>query len=149
VLYNTSGKDANSVVVDRHKLDFDFLVDHKNYLLPTSNQSEAFYLSSILNSSVPNEMMKDFQSKGLFGARDVHKKILDIYYPKFDESNETHQLLAALSQTAHQKASAYLQTFPPKQELSAIHLGRLRVEIKKHLATEMKEIDLLVKKVIG
>jgi Uri superfamily endonuclease len=148
-LYNTSGKDAYSVVVDRFQLDFEFMIDHKNYLLTTSNQMEAIYLASILNSSVPNEMMKDFQSKGLFGARDVHKKILDIYYPKFDESNETHQRLASLSQAAHQKATAYLQNFPPKQELSAIHLGRLRVEIKKHLATEMKEIDGLVKKLIG
>lgn len=149
VLYNTSGKDANSVVVNRSELDFEFLIDHKNYLFTSSIEAETFYLSSILNSSVPNLLMKDFQSKGLFGARDVHKKILDIYYPKFDENNEVHLQLAALSQTAHEKAAAYLQANPPKQELSTIHLGRLRVEIKKHLSVEMKEIDKLVKKIIG
>ena len=92
--------------------------------------------------------MKDFQTKGLFGARDVHKKILDIFYPKFDEANEMHQQLTALSQTAHEKASQYIKDNPPQQELSAIHLGRLRMQIKKHLANEMKEIDKLVKKLI-
>ena len=93
-------------------------------------------------------MMKDFQAKGLFGARHVHKKILDIYYPKFDSSNKIHQQLAALSQTAHTKASAYIAANPPQQQLSAMHLGKLRVAIKKHLANEMNEIDVLVGKVI-
>ncbi len=149
VLYNALGKDAHSVVIERTKYDLDFIVDYKSYVFYTDSCNEAYYLTGILNATAPNELMKDFQARGLFGARGVEKKILDIYYPQFDESNETHQGLAALSQTAHQKASAYLQAFPPKQELSAIHLGRLRVEIKKHLATEMKEIDLLVKKLIG
>jgi len=35
------------------------------------------------------------------------------------------------------------------QHLIAIHLGRQRVAIKKHLAKEMKEIDSLVGKVVG
>jgi hypothetical protein len=57
--------------------------------------------------------------------------------------------LAALGQQAHAKAAAYLQANPPQQELSAIHLGRLRVAIKKQLTTEMKEIDELVGKLLG
>jgi len=104
-------------------------VDTKAYAFYTDKKEEAYYLTAILNSTGPNERMKDFQSRGLFGARDVHKKILDIYYPKFEEANETHQQLA-LSQTAHEKASQYLKDNVPKQELSAIHLGRLRVELK-------------------
>ncbi|MDP3148109.1 MAG: hypothetical protein Q8N83_03165 [Ignavibacteria bacterium] len=35
-----------------------------------------------------------------------------------------------------------------QQELTATRLGKIRVDIKKHLAAEMKEIDRLVKKVI-
>jgi hypothetical protein len=92
--------------------------------------------------------MKDFQSKGLFGARDVHKKILDVYFPKFDENEATHIQLAQLSQTAHEKTTKYLQDNPPQHELSAMHLGRLRVDIKKHLVKEIGEIDKLVKKVL-
>lgn len=149
VLYNSSAKDANTVVVAREDYSLDFIVESKAYWLATSNSAEAFYLSSILNSSVPNEMMKEFQTRGLFGVRDIHKKILDIYFPRFDETNEVHLQLAELSKTAHQKASKYLEDSPPQKELTAIHLGRLRLIIKKHLASEMKEIDKLVKKVIG
>lgn len=149
VLYNSSAKDANATVVSRRALDFEFIVENKTYVFYTNDFEEANYLTAILNSSIPNAMMKDFQSKGLFGARDVHKKILDIYYPKYNSESKVHRQLAVLGQQAHVKAAAYLQANPPQQELSAIHLGRLRVAIKKHLAKEMKEIDTLVGKVVG
>lgn len=148
VLYNSSAKDANATVVIRKELDLEFIVENTTYVLYTDEIKEAYYLTSILNSTAPNKMMKDFQAKGLFGARHVHKKILDIYYPKYDENNEIHKQLAALSQTAHTNAALYIENNPPQQELGAIHLGRLRVAIKKHLATEMGAIDKLVKKII-
>jgi len=149
VIYNASAKDANATVINRENLDLEFFVDTIAYVLYTDDESEAYYLTSILNSAAPNEMMKDFQSKGSFGARHVHKKILDVYFPKYDEANKTHQQLATLSKACHAKAAQYVKDNPPQQVLSAMHLGRLRVAIKKHLATEMKEIDGLVKKVIG
>ena len=148
VLYNSSAKDANSTVVDRSNLDLEFFVDHKAYVLYTDEESEAYYLSSILNSTAPNEMMKDFQSKGLFGARDVHKKILDVYFPKYDAKSKTHQQLAALSKNCHTKAAQYITDNPPQQALTAMLLGKLRVAIKKHLTTEMGEIDALVAKIL-
>jgi hypothetical protein len=148
VLYNSSAKDANATVIDRRSIDLEFLVDHKAYVYYTEDEGEAYYLTSILNSAAPNEMMKDFQSKGLFGARDVHKKILDVYFPKYDTASKMHNHLTALSKACHSKAAQYIKDNPPQQALSAIHLGRLRVVIKKHLAKEMQEIDELVKKII-
>jgi hypothetical protein len=148
VLYNSSAKDANATIVDRTKLDLHFLVDHKAYVLYTHDENEAYYLTAILNATAPNAMMKDFQSKGLFGARDVHKKILDVYFPKYDSSSKTHQQLAVLSKQCHAKTQVYIANNPPQQELSAMHLGRLRTAIKKHLSKEMEEIDKLVKKII-
>lgn len=149
VLYNASAKDANATVVERPSLDLEFFVESVAYVLYTDNENEAYFLTSILNSAAPNEMMKDFQAKGLFGARHVHKKILDIYFPKYDEANKTHRQLATLSKACHAKAAQYVKDNTPQQVLSAIHLGRIRVAIKKHLATEMEEIDRLVKKIIG
>lgn len=149
VLYNSSAKDANATIVNRKDLDFEFIVENTTYVFYTNEIEEAYYLTAILNSTAPNEMMKDFQARGLFGARHVHKKILDIYYPKFDAANEIHTQLASLSQTAHAKASQYLKDNVPRQELSAIHLGRIRTDIKKHLSEEMKAIDKLVKKVLA
>jgi hypothetical protein len=149
VLYNASAKDANAVVVSRKDYNFEFIVESKAYWLATNKPKEAFYLSSILNSSILNERIKEFQTRGLFGVRDIHKKILDIYFPRFDESNEVHLNLASLGETAHKKAAIYLENNPPQKVLTANHLGRLRLGIKKHLADEMKEIDKLVKKVVG
>jgi len=149
VLYNTSAKDANSTVVTRKDLDFEFLVDHKTYLFTTMSKDEAYYLTAILNSTTPNLMMKDFQTKGLFGARDVHKKILDIYYPKFDDKNATHLRIAELSKVAHETVSTFLKSINPDKKVEGLRLGKIRLEIKSHLNKEMKEIDKLVKQIIA
>ncbi|MDR1720312.1 MAG: N-6 DNA methylase [Dysgonamonadaceae bacterium] len=74
VLYNASAKDANALVFDRQTLDLEFIVESKTYVFYTDDESEAFYLSAVLNSSIPNELIKDFQTRGLFGPRDIHKK---------------------------------------------------------------------------
>jgi hypothetical protein len=148
VLYNSSAKDANATVVKREDLDIDFIVESVTYVFYTDNIHEAYYLAAILNSSAPNEQIKDFQAKGLFGARHVHKKILDVYFPKFNDKEVNHIRLAELSLMAHNKASKYLEDNPPKQELTSIHLGRLRTEIKKHLLNELTEIDKIVKKIV-
>ncbi|MBI1939798.1 MAG: N-6 DNA methylase [Ignavibacteriales bacterium] len=149
VLYNSSAKDANAAIVQRKDFDLEFFVESVTYVYYVENINEAFYLTSIFNSNSPNEMMKDFQARGLFGARHVHKKILDIYFPKFNEEDEQHLHLAELSKEAHQKTELYLKDNLPQQELTAVHLGRLRTAIKKHLSAEMKEIDKIVKKIIG
>jgi hypothetical protein len=149
VLYNSSAKDANAVAVCRDDFDREFFIDYKTYWLSTYDPAEAYYLTAILNSTTPNAMMKDFQSRGLFGARDVSKKILDIYFPEFDKNNTAHQTLAALSQKAHEQTAAWLQENPPPPFLTALPLGRLRLEIKGRLASEMKEIDKIVRQIIG
>lgn len=149
VIYNGRGTDACACVVKRNDLNLELLIDHANYWFGFDNVNEANYLCAILNSDIPNELMKSFQSTGLFGARNVHKKILDIYFPKYNEKSKMHLQLAQLSEQAHEKAKKYLIANPPKQELSAIFLGRLRTDVKKHLKEEMEKIDELVKDMIG
>lgn len=148
VLYNSSAKDANATIVKRENFDLEFVVDHKAYIYFTNDLNEAFYLTAILNSSAANESMKDFQSRGLFGARDVHKKILDVYYPRLDAAKTLHLELAALSETAHRKSSEFLTSNPPQTELSAMRLGRLRLDIKRHLTAELTAIDEIVRKIV-
>ena len=87
--------------------------------------------------------------KNLILLENITGKILDIYYPKYDKKNESHLRIAALSKVAHEKTAKYLESNPPEQELSATFLGKLRREIKNHLSAEMKEIDKLVRKIIG
>ncbi|MGI8656186.1 MAG: N-6 DNA methylase [Pyrinomonadaceae bacterium] len=149
VFYTKSAKDANATIYIRGSLDLEFAIDYSAYVYYTHTIDEAYYLTAILNSGATNSLIKDFQARGLFGARHVAKKILDIYYPKFSKSDETHSRLARLSETAHQKASEFLRANPPEHELAANRLGRLRSQIKKHIEAEMTEIDALVEKIIA
>ena len=148
VLYNSSAKDANASVVKRKDMDLEFVVESKAYSFMTNNLDEAFYLSAFLNSSIPNLLIKDFQTRGLYGARDIHKRILDVYFPEYDERQEKQRRLAGLGKMAHEKAAKYLKENPPRQELTATRLGRLRLHIKENLKEEMKEIDGIVKELI-
>ena len=149
VLYNSSAKDANALIVKRENFNLEFIVESVTYVFYTSNLKEAYYLAAIFNSAAPNEMMKDFQARGLYGARHVHKKILDIYYPRFDGTDMTHLKLAELSEKAHAKASEYLKANAPQEDLTPIKLGRLRLDIKRYLTDEMREIDTLVETLIN
>lgn len=149
VLYSASAKDANAVAVRRADFDRPFFVDHKAYWFATADPAEADYLAAILNSAVPNALMKDFQSKGLFGARDVHKKILDVYFPRYDRNNPAHRTLAALGRAAHEKTAAHLVENPPPPFLAPLPLGRLRLAIRDRLTDEMRAIDALVRKLVA
>ena len=148
VLYNSSAKDANALVLDRENFELEFIVESKAYVYFTNNFNEAHYLTAILNSTIPNLLMKDFQSHGLYGARDVHKKILDVYFPLFSDSDVLHNKIADLSKICHKKAIDYLLLNPPPDDISTHKLGKIRVGIKKHLTEEIKAIDQLVKKVM-
>lgn len=148
VLYNSSAKDANALVAQRDEIDFEFIVESVTYVFYTNNKDEAHFLAAVLNSTIPNLLMKDFQAKGLFGPRHVHKKILDVYFPLFNEKNKHHSKLASLSDICHRKAMEYLQQNTPETELSALALGKLRIEIKKHLLKELEIIDKIVKNLL-
>lgn len=148
VLYNSSAKDANAAIVKRTDIDLEFIIESVSYVYYTNNENEAYYLSAILNSTIPNLLMKDFQAKGLFGARHVHKKILDIYFPKFDAGGEVHTRLAEYGRVCHEKVAKYMETNPPTKELTPHTLGKLRLDIKAYLSEELSQIDKLVKKVM-
>ena len=149
-LYTASAKDANALVFDRQSLDndFEFLADAKTYVYHTNNESEAYYLSAVLNSSKPNLMMKDFQTRGLFGPRDVSKKILDVYFPKFSDEDKLHVRIAGLGKLCAEKAKTFVESKLPANDLSARLLGNLRLEIKNHLSKEIAEIDTIVEKLM-
>lgn len=108
VLYSASAKDANAVVHQRGTLDLEFVVDKAAYAYFTHNEAEAYYLAAFLNSDWANEAMKPFQSTGLFGARDVSRKILDVPLPRFSSANAQHQALAALGREAAAAVADYV-----------------------------------------
>ncbi len=144
VLYSASAKDANAVVFDRESADLDFIVESKAYCYFTNSKEEAHFVCAFLNSNIANETIKDFQSRGLFGARDVHKTILTVPFPKYDPANQKHIVLADLGiECAASAKKIAVNTFTSKT-FSNHELGRSRMLIKQNLHAELAQIDKLV-----
>jgi hypothetical protein len=147
VLYTSSATDASAVVVDPQEWDHPFVVDHKTYWCETQSAHEAHYLAAFINSRYANDLIKDFQSRGLFGPRDIHKTIVKVPFPKFDRTNETHMALAVLGQTCAGKVARVVGSDP--KDLGARSLGRLRSHIRERLDADLEKIDKLVEELSG
>lgn len=148
VLYTASSKDANAAIVGRQKINLPFIIESKTYWFSTTNRDEAVYLTTFLNSNFANKAIKDFQSTGLFGHRDVHKKILELPLPQFDKENKIHLQLAKLGQICEKKTDEIIKAFPHKEKISGIKLGTARKVIREKLKEELIIIDGLLKKII-
>jgi hypothetical protein len=146
VLYTASAKDANAVTVDRQDYDLDFIVESKTYVFFTHNLQEAHYLTCFLNAKTPNERIKDFQSTGLFGARDVHKTILEIPFPKYDPQKALHSQLSELGAACHATMKNFMQE---KVDLTHYNIGRVRMQVAVYLEDRLKEIDAIVRELIS
>jgi hypothetical protein len=120
-----------------------FIADFTCYYSETNSKKEAYYLCSILNSSIIDELIKPMQSRGLFGARDITKKVWELPIPEFDSSNHDHLALAKLGEEGTKKISEFLSHGIPKKSI-----GNLRKMIKAELVEEIKEIDVIVRKIL-
>jgi len=144
VLYNAAGTNISAAVLDRHSLPLPFVVEHKLYWAAFDTEEEAHYLAAILNSSVPNDEIKPFQSLGLMGERDIEKKVLELPIPFYDEKKREHRKLAELSAKAHCSAAAYIAatTLPDS-------LGKRRGMVREAVSETIDEIDTLVAGVLA
>ncbi|MGH8504042.1 MAG: N-6 DNA methylase [Gammaproteobacteria bacterium] len=145
VIYTSSAQDASATTVDRTTFDAPFVVDHKAYWCQPKSLNEAHYLCAFLNSGYANLQIKEFQSRGLFGARDIHKTIVKLPFPRFKAKDEDHARLAALGQKCAKLASRIVDG-DPELDLEPRALGRLRSYIRQQLEIEISEIDGLVEK---
>ena len=73
-----------------------FVADKKTYFFRTNSKAEAFYLTSIINSGYLDEAIKPYQSKGLFGERDIGRLPFVFPVPVFDPNDKTHLELVKL-----------------------------------------------------
>jgi hypothetical protein len=143
VIYTGSATDACAAVVDREKFDAPFVAEHKTYWSQVASLEEGNYLCAFLNSGYANDKIKDFQSRGLFGPRDIHKTIVKLPFPHFDGRIEEHRALACLSQKCADAAGRLLAR-EGVQDLDARTLGRMRTKLREYLDEELSSIDQLV-----
>lgn len=145
VLYTSSATDASAAVVDRRSFDYPFIVDHKTYWCECRTEAEAHYLSAYINSDYANEQIKEFQSRGLFGPRDIHKLIVKLPFPKFDKDDADHLALSALGRECAGLTANFVKG-TNVENLQARALGTVRARLKEQLSAELKKIDPLVQK---
>lgn len=145
VLYTSSATDASAVVVDRHASDYPFITDHKAYWCETKTAHEAHYLAAFINSGYANEAIKEFQSRGLFGPRDIHKTIVKVPFPKFKATEADHIELARLGMDCA-AISEEVVASEGNTDLQPQALGRLRLRIRREIDDKMKSIDEIVER---
>jgi hypothetical protein len=152
LLYNSSGTNISSCVVDRQSLlpfkvnNFvieprGFIAEAKTMFYETNNEMEAHYLCAVLNSDIIDKLIKPIQTKGLYGERDIIRRPFMFPIPKFDPNNPIHVRLAELSKICHEKAS--------KVKLTKKSVAGKRKEIREALKSEITEINELVSKLLG
>ena len=143
VLYNATGKDIASCVVDKKNLPKftvkgeilspkGFIADVKTWVFETNSLKEAYYLSTVLNSNVLSKIIKPYQPRGLYGARAIHRRPLEFPIPKFDEKNEIHIKIALIGEKYHKKVQKLIQ------------YGISKRQITSAIKNEIREIDEII-----
>jgi hypothetical protein len=144
VLYNATGTNLSAAVFARKDCNESFFVDAKLYHFGTRKREEANYLAAILNSGVVNELIKPFQSVGLLGERDIHKKVLELPIPLFDPKNPRHAALAHLGAKARTRARHAVAENRAAQPASlAARRAILRASLRHLLDRIEEEVEML------
>ena len=152
VLYNTSGTNICSAIINKSEFsDFPFVADSKSYYFDTDIEDEAYYIVSFLNSPKTNTLIKPFQNKGIYGERDIHKKVLDLPLPQFNKKIDSHVELVEIGKIACSKSKQFLTERGQKHSnynLNANNLGRLRSELRNYITKELSSIDQILIEVL-
>ena len=153
VLYPTSATYLCACVVENNPISFEvegqtvkaqeFVVDHVTYSYDTDDKEEAYYLAAVLNSPTVDELLKPMQSRGLWGPRHIHKKVLEIPIPQYNRSDENHQLLSQLGEQCTQKIQQLLPQLAKSRSI-----GHTRRLIKAELKQELEQVDEIVKRIL-
>jgi hypothetical protein len=70
------------------------VIDQTLYWAPVQGEDEAIYLTGLLNSEAINAAIRDFQPRGSFGERHVHKLAHEAT-PPFSPDDPAHQEVVA------------------------------------------------------
>jgi methylase of polypeptide subunit release factors len=156
VIYNTSGTFLTAASVENEPIEFEingqqivargFVADTKTYFCEPDNNHEAFYLAAVLNAPVIDQLIKPMQSRGLWGPRDIHKKVLELPIPKFNPENASHCRLAELGEACSAKVKGWLAGGGAGD---IKNIGKLRSMVREMLADELQEIDEQVRQILG
>ena len=139
IVYNRAGMHLVSVKI----MNPWALVANGLYWASVQTETEADYLSAILNAPITTELVRPFMSYGK-DERDIHKAPWELPIPSFDRSNRVHIRLSELGAAAERLAS----TFVVNPDL---HFAATRRHIRQLLenSLEGREINDIVYELIS
>jgi len=128
----------------------DFVADYKTLAFETKEKDEAHYLASVLNSSLVDNLVKPMQSRGLWGPRDICKKVLELPIPEFRPENRKHGKLVEIAEACAEKVKEMVPDLKKLfEDVRAPHaIGRARSVVRQALKDELGEIDSLVQEIL-
>ena len=90
------------------------------------------------------------QARGLWGPRDITKKVWELPIPAFIEQNRNHLKLARIAEACEEKVK---EMVPGLRELfkdvrGPHAIGRARTAVREALKDELAEIDALVQDIL-
>jgi len=127
-----------------------FVADHVTYSFETTERREADYLTALLNSPTIDALIKPMQARGLWGPRDIHKKVWELPIPEYSEKNPKHIKLAEIAEACAEKVKEMVPDLKKLfEDVRGPHaIGRARTAVRQALHDELAEIDSLVKEIL-
>ena len=128
-----------------------FVATDVTYTYETEERREAGYLVAVLNSPTVDALIKPMQARGLWGPRDITKKVWELPIPEFNPSDKAHLRLAEIAEACEEKVKEMLpclrESFKGVRGPRAI--GRARTAVREALRDELGEIDTLVRDILS
>lgn len=149
LVYNASGSNITSALIDSQHLPVingaqprSLVLDHTAYWYRCATSEEGYYLSALLNAPCVDAAIKIHQTRGLFGARHIHRRPFEVCpIPPYDPGNAEHQRLAALSQEAHGIVGGL--------DLRAGGVVAARKQARQAARAQIAEIDAIAQRLLG
>jgi hypothetical protein len=123
-----------------------FVAADSTYYFETEDPKEAGFLAAMLNSPRIDSLIKPMQARGLWGPRDIHKKVWELPIPQFKSGDKMHLRLAKIAEACAAKVQGMVPGLGRSFEgvRGPRVIGRTRAAVRKALQEELTEIDAIV-----
>jgi hypothetical protein len=154
VIYEAVGTYLVATVVDKKKTSVDTsegkvqtngtVIDYSTIYYEANDEDEAHYLCAVLNSKKIDDIIKPLQAPGLWGPRNIWKKVLEIPIPKFDPKSKIHRRLAEIARECETKVELM------RGQLSTHHnIGKVRSTIRGSLGNQLAEVTEMTAEILS
>ena len=147
IAYTQSGRPTAALITDRKAI-----LDRKLYQVTCRDLDEANYLLAIINSSALEMAVRDFMTKGRYGARDLEKHLWKLPIPEFDASDCKHAELSDLGRVAVLETNRRVAQLSAQRGADWLTINRVRRDLRsgwQQKSATAASIDKVVGALLG